>query len=117
MTQCASGSRPVRAEMDRERGDVERAVAREPLAAEADRQQIARAELRPVRAVRIEQEAVAPARDGEAEVIVDALVEPVERGRPQRGRELHAGYPQGGGIGGDVERCGHRAIVTASGNP
>ena len=104
-------------EMNREGRHVEHTVAREPFAAEADREQVARAQLGPVRAVGIEQEAVAPARHGQAEVIVDALVEAVERGGAQRSGELDAGYAEPGGIGGGVDRRGHRAILTASGIP
>src|SRR6476469_8108213 len=98
-TQCASGR------------------ARQPLAPEPDRERIARAQLRPVRAGGIEQEAIAPARHGEAEVVVDALVEAVEGGGAQRGRELDAGYAESGSICGDIDRSAHRAMVTASGNP
>ena len=51
-TQAASGPRAMRAEVDREGRRVELALARQPLAAEADREQVARAHLRPVRPVR-----------------------------------------------------------------
>ena len=98
-TQCGIGARAMGAEVDREGRHVELALARQPLAAEADREQIARAHLRPVRAVRIEQEAVVAAGDDQAEVVVDALVEAVERGGAERGRELDAGHAEPGGSG------------------
>ena len=106
----------MRAEVDGEGRDVELAVTRQPLAAQADREQVARAQLRPVRPVGVEQEAVAAARHGQAEVVVDALVEAVERGGAQRGGEFDAGQAEPGGIRGEVERRRHLAIVTASGN-
>ncbi len=71
----------------------------------------ARAHLGPVRAVRIEQEAVATARHDEAEVVVDALVEAVQGGGAQGGRQLDARDAQAGRVGGDVDRCGHGAMV------
>ena len=64
-------------------------LARRPsttLAAEADREQVARAHLGPVRPVAVEQEAVVATGDDEAEVVVDALVEAVEGRGAQRGR-------------------------------
>ena len=48
-------------------------------------------------------------------MVVDALVEAVERGGAQRGRQFDAGHAEPGGIRGDVERRGHRAIVAAGG--
>jgi hypothetical protein len=41
-----------------------------------------------VRTERIQQETVVTARDGEAEVVVHALVEAVEDGRPKRGGQV-----------------------------
>jgi len=110
----AGGVRPraMGTEVDRERRGVQLALACQALAAEADREQVARSHLGPVRAVGIEQEAVVAAWDDEAEVVVDALVEAVEGRGAQRGRELDAcdAEPR---VRGDIQRCRHHAILRA----
>jgi hypothetical protein len=55
-----------------------------------DQMQAAGRDLGPVKAVGIEQEAIALARQGKAEVVVDSLVEPEAHRQPQGRREVHA---------------------------
>ena len=78
----------VRAAVDHERRRVPLAGSLDDVAVEVDGEDVGRAQLRPVRAVAVEQEQVVTAGDGEAEVVVDALVEAVQRGRPEAGREI-----------------------------
>ena len=89
----------VAAAVDHERRGLPLAFAVDDTTFEVDGQDVVLGDLRPVRAVAIEQEQVVVTGNGEREVVVDPFVEAVERGGAKRRSELALGSDYD--IGGD----------------
>ena len=87
-TQRADRARLVHAAVDHERRRLPLALALDDVAVEVDGEDVGRAQLGPVRAVAVQQEAVVATGHGEREVVVDALVVAVHRGRAEGGSEV-----------------------------
>jgi hypothetical protein len=79
--------------VDHERGDLHSPSPSTTLPA-VDRDGVGRGQLRPVRAERVQKEQVVAARNGVAEMVVDALVVAIERGSPERRGEVDLGLPK-----------------------
>ena len=84
------GSSVVQAGVEPEGGQLGVALALD-VAVAVDDEQVARPQLGPVRAVRVEEEPVGSPGHGQADVVVDALVEPVQHRSPQDRDEVEPG--------------------------
>jgi hypothetical protein len=80
----------VHRRMDEHRRRLDLVPSGQPAPGRVDHHDVGRADLAPVQAARIDEEAVAAVGQGDAEVIADALRQPVEVGRAQREREIAA---------------------------